>query len=174
MDVALPDFPYGPAVGTIVSGEGASAFREQIESGQMQQLASPEGRFGCYGASLVTAVDYLHAMRSRGPMRRAWAEMFKKIDLLVAPTRATVAYPIDKTFDKAYPDVRGAASPIGACNLVGVPAISVPNGFGINNLPTGIQFISPAWGEPMLFEIGEEYQRRTDWHTKHPPDRANV
>src|ERR687885_2491849 len=152
MDVKLPDFPYGPAVGTIVDAEGASAFRDLIESGRVKELASPEGRVGGYAASLVTAVDYLHAMRMRAPMRRAWAEMFKKVDVLAAPSRATVSYPVDKTFDKAYPGI-GASSPIGASNLVGVPAISVLNGFGQAGLPTGIQLVGPAWGERDLLEL---------------------
>jgi aspartyl-tRNA(Asn)/glutamyl-tRNA(Gln) amidotransferase subunit A len=169
MDIKLPDFPYGPAVGTIVDAEGASAFRDLIESGRVAELASPEGRIGGYAASLVTAVDYLHAMRLRAPMRRAWAEMFKKVDVLVAPSRATVSYPVDKTFDKAYPGI-GAASPIGAANLVGVPAISVPNGSGQNGLPTGLQFVGPAWGENVLLELADAYQSATDWHRRRPPE----
>jgi aspartyl-tRNA(Asn)/glutamyl-tRNA(Gln) amidotransferase subunit A len=168
-DVKLPDFPYGPSVGTIVDAEGASAFRELIESGRVAELASPEGRVGGFAASLVTAVDYLHAMRLRAPMRRAWAEMFKKIDVLAAPARATVSYPVDKTFDKAYPGI-SASSPIGASNLVGVPAISVPNGFGQNGLPTGIQLVGPAWGERELLELAVAYQSETDWHTRRPPE----
>ncbi len=169
MDVKLPDFPYGPSVGTIVDAEGASAFRDLIESGRVSELASPEGRVGGFAASLVTAVDYLHAMRLRAPMRRAWAEMFKKVDVLVAPSRATVSYPVDKTFDKAYPGI-GASSPIGASNLVGVPAVSVPNGFGQNGLPTGIQLVGPAWGERELLELSVAYQSATDWHTRRPPE----
>ncbi|MDT5270080.1 MAG: hypothetical protein QOH49_2266 [Acidobacteriota bacterium] len=169
MDVKLPDFPYGPSVGTIVDAEGASAFRELIESGRVAELASPEGRVGGFAASLVTAVDYLHAMRLRAPMRRAWAEMFKKVDMIVAPSRATVSYPVEKTFDKAYPGI-GASSPIGASNLVGVPAISVPNGFGQNGLPTGIQLVGPAWGERELLELAVAYQSETDWHKRRPPE----
>jgi aspartyl-tRNA(Asn)/glutamyl-tRNA(Gln) amidotransferase subunit A len=169
MDVKLPDFPYGPAVGTIVDAEGASAFRDLIESGRVKELASPEGRIGGYAASLVTAVDYLHAMRMRAPMRHAWGQMFKKFDVLVAPSRSTVSYPVDKTFDKAYPGT-GAASPIGASNLVGVPGLSVPNGFGQNNLPTGIQFVGPAWGERDLLELAVAYQSETDWHKRRPPE----
>jgi Asp-tRNAAsn/Glu-tRNAGln amidotransferase A subunit and related amidases len=167
MDVKLPDFPYGPVVGTIVDAEGASAFRELIESGQVKELASPSGRIGGYSASLVTAVDYLHAMRLRAPMRREWAKMFSEYNLLVAPSRASVAYPINKTFDQAYPNI-GAASPIGASNAVGVPAISIPNGFGANNLPTGIQLIGPAWSESVLLEIAGKYQEATDWHKQRP------
>jgi aspartyl-tRNA(Asn)/glutamyl-tRNA(Gln) amidotransferase subunit A len=168
-DVKLPEFPYGPSVGTIVDAEGASAFRDLIESGRVAELASPEGRVGGFAASLVTAVDYLHAMRLRAPMRKAWAEMFRKVDVLVAPSRATVSYPVDKTFDKAYPGI-GASSPIGASNLVGVPAISVPNGFGQNGLPTGIQLVGPAWGERELLELSDAYQSETDWHKRRPPE----
>jgi aspartyl-tRNA(Asn)/glutamyl-tRNA(Gln) amidotransferase subunit A len=167
MDVKLPDFPYGAAVGTIVDAEGAAAFRDLIESGRVRELASPEGRVGGYAASLVTAVDYLHAMRMRVPMRRAWREFFLKYDMLVAPSRATVAYPVDKTFDQAYPGI-GASSPIGASNLVGVPAISVPNGFGQANLPTGIQFIGAAWSELTLVTLADKYQQATDWHKQRP------
>ncbi|HJQ32150.1 MAG TPA: amidase [Pyrinomonadaceae bacterium] len=169
MDVKLPEFPYGPAVGTIVDAEGASAFRELIESGRVKELASPDGKIGGYSASLVTAVDYLHAMRMRAPMRRAWSEMFKKVDVLAAPSRATVSYPVDKTFDKAYPGI-AASSPIGASNLVGVPAISVPNGFGQQGLPTGLQLVGPAWGERELLELAFAYQAETDWHKRRPPE----
>jgi aspartyl-tRNA(Asn)/glutamyl-tRNA(Gln) amidotransferase subunit A len=169
MDVKMPDFPYGAAVGTIVDAEGASAFRDLIESGRVKELASPDGRIGGYSAALVTAVDYLHAMRMRAPMRRAWGEMFKKVDVLAAPSRATVSYPVDKTFDKAYPGI-GATSPIGASNLVGVPAISVPNGFGQQGLPTGIQLVGPAWSERDLLELAVAYQAETDWHKRRPPE----
>jgi aspartyl-tRNA(Asn)/glutamyl-tRNA(Gln) amidotransferase subunit A len=167
MDVKLPDYPYGPAVGTIVDAEGAAAFRDLIESGRVRELASPEGRIGGFSASLVTAVDYLHAMRLRVPMRRAWNELFQKYDLLVAPSRATVSYPVNKTFDQAYPGIN-ASSPIGASNLVGVPAISIPNGFGQANLPTGIQLIGAAWSELLLVETADKYQQAIDWHNRRP------
>lgn len=166
MDVKLPDV-FGGAVGVIVDAEGASAFRDLIESGKVNELASPQGRIGGYAASLVTAVDYLHAMRLRIPARKAWAEMFKKIDILIAPSRSTVANPIDKPFGQAYPGIT-ASSPIGASNLVGVPAISIPNGFGQNNLPTGIQFVGTAWSEYLLLEVADRYQKATDWHKKRP------
>lgn len=167
MDVPLPDFPYGPAVGTIVDGEGGSAFRELIESGGLKELDNANDRVGGYSASLVTAVDYLHAMRMRVPMRRAWNEMFKKYSFIVAPARSTVAYPADKNFEDAYPGIT-ASSPIGASNLVGAPGISLPNGFGQNNLPTGLQIIGPAWSESLLLDAAVAYQNATDFHKKHP------
>ena len=64
----------------------------------------------------------------------------------------------------------GAAGPpiIPAGNAVGQPALSVPNGFGLKNLPTGIQFTGRAWSEPRLLALGAAYQRATEWHEKHP------
>ena len=54
-------------------------------------------------------------------------------------------------------------------NLAGQPAISVPNGFGPNNLPTGIQFTGRAWSEARLLTIAHAYQQATDWHRRRPP-----
>jgi len=45
-DVEFPDFPYGPAVSTIVQAEGASAFRDLIESGATQTLRQANDTWG--------------------------------------------------------------------------------------------------------------------------------
>jgi Asp-tRNA(Asn)/Glu-tRNA(Gln) amidotransferase A subunit family amidase len=57
----------------------------------------------------------------------------------------------------------------GPGNVVGVPAISVLNGFGQHDLPSGMQFMGPAWSEKTLIDIAVQYQKRTDWHTRRPP-----
>jgi aspartyl-tRNA(Asn)/glutamyl-tRNA(Gln) amidotransferase subunit A len=172
--IELPDMPFSQVVGIIVGAEGASAFRDLIESGRSRELQAANDRWGGYASSMVLAVDYLQAMRIRGPMKAAMEKLYSKYDALVAPSRATVAYPIGVDFDKAYPELStraGGASPpvIPAGNAVGQPAISVPNGFGANNLPTGIQFTGRAWSEARLLAIADAYQRATDWHKKRPP-----
>jgi aspartyl-tRNA(Asn)/glutamyl-tRNA(Gln) amidotransferase subunit A len=164
--VELPDMPFGQVVGTIVAAEGASAFRDLVESGRSKELRAANDRWGGYAASMVPAVDYLQAMRIRGPMKRAMDSLYSKYDALVAPSRATVSYPIGVDFDKAYPGVGGGPAVIPAGNAVGQPAISVPNGFGQNNLPTGIQFTGRAWSEAKLIAIASEYQRAISWDKK--------
>lgn len=168
-DVEFPDLPFGPVVSTIVNAEGASAFRDLIESGRARELQAANDRWGGYSASMVLAIDYIQAMRLRGPMKRAMDELYSKYDALVAPSRATVAYPIGVDFDKAYPGIGGGPPVIPAGNAVGQPAISVPNGFGANGLPTGIQFTGRAWSEALLIHLADAYQRATDWHQKRPP-----
>jgi aspartyl-tRNA(Asn)/glutamyl-tRNA(Gln) amidotransferase subunit A len=168
MDVPLPDFPYHAAIRTIVHSEAASAFRALIESGRVRELAAPEARVRGCAASLITAVDYLHAMRVRARARRAWAKMFEAYDVLLAPSRPTVAFPVNTPFDQAYPRI-AARSPTFATSLAGVPSLSIPNGFGGENLPTGAQLIGPPGSEARLIELADRFQRETDWHRRRPP-----
>ena len=167
-DVEWPDHPWGPSVGTIVNCEGASAFREMLESGAASKLRCPADRMGGYSSLLTPAVDYLHAMRVRRPMRAAMTKLFQSFDVVATPTRATVSYPADKNFADVYPGVSGGPPVIAAGNLTGLPALALPNGFGENGLPTSIAFLGPAFSERRLSEIGCLYQQRTDWHTKKP------
>jgi aspartyl-tRNA(Asn)/glutamyl-tRNA(Gln) amidotransferase subunit A len=167
-DVAYPEFPYGPAVGTIVAAEGASAFRDLIESGRVKELRVPNDRWGGYAASMVLAVDYIQALRLRAPMKKALDDLYGKFDALVSPTRATVAYPIGPDFEKVYPGIGGGPAVIPAGNLTGQPALSVPNGFGENGLPTAFQFTGRAFSDETLVALGAAYQARTEWHRKRP------
>lgn len=175
--VQLPDFPYGQLAGTIVDGEGGSAFRDLIESGGLRALRAKADRVGGYASVMLPAVDYLHAMRVREKTRGPLLELFGKYDLLAAPTRATVALPIGVDFDKAYPELaqgRPASfvSPIGSLisggNLVGFPAMSLANGFGRDGLPTGLQLLAGPFREDLLVSAGAEYQKRTDFHARKP------
>ena len=122
----------------------------------------PRDRIGGFTAMTLFAVDYIDAMRARVRVHKAMDEVCSKYDAVVAPSRATVASPIGVDFDKAYPELRSlsanlppAPPVIAAGNLAGQPAISVPNGFGPNNLPTGIQFQGRAFTEDKLLAIAE-------------------
>ena len=168
-DVEWPDFPWGPAVSAIVGAEGASAFLDLIESGRVKELKCPKDRHGGYAGTLIPAVDYLQAMRLRAPMKRAIADLFEKYDLVVAPTRASVAYPADKNFDDAYPGIGGGPALIAAGNLCGLPALAVPNGFGENGLPTSLSLMGKAFSEGEMVALGDAYQQRSDWHARRPP-----
>jgi aspartyl-tRNA(Asn)/glutamyl-tRNA(Gln) amidotransferase subunit A len=171
-EVSLPDLPYSDAVGTILKAEGASAFRELIESGRCQKLRAVKDRWGGYAGLMMFAVDYLQAQRVRTVVRRRLDELYAQYDALVAPSLSTVAYPIDRDFDQAYPGFGAGALPalIPAGNLAGQPALSIPDGFGAKDLPTGIQFTGRAWGEARLLALAHAYQQATDWHRKRPPE----
>jgi len=167
-DVELPDLPFGVVGGTIIAAEGLSAFDDLIDGNRLKDLTAPEDRTGGYGALAISARDYLRALRVRRLMGRAYDELLKPFDAIATPTRTTVASPLDKAFRDAYPDVRGGVSMIGSSNVVGVPAISLPNGFGLAGLPTGLSLVARAFDEAQLVRIARAYQARTDWHTRRP------
>ncbi len=170
-DIALPPYPYNAAAGVIIDAETASVFEDFIDSGLVHELTAPED-LGGYAGQVTLAKDYLKAMRIRTPAAAALDRLFAEggFDALVHPTRATVAYPLGKLFDAAYPDVQGGGEPIsGAANLVGLPSLALPSGFGSDGLPTSISFTGRAWEENRLLALGREYQERTDWHRRHPP-----
>ncbi len=167
--VALPELPFGPAVGTIIDAEAASAFRDLIDSGKCQELRAPNDRWGGFAGMTVLAVDYLQALRGLTIMKREMDKVYAGYDALIAPSRDTVAYPIGVDFDKAYPGIGSLCPLIPAGNLVGQPAVSVPNGFGANDLPTAIQFTGRVWSEAKLLTIAHAYQQVTEWHKKRPP-----
>ncbi|MFN8587192.1 MAG: amidase [Candidatus Eisenbacteria bacterium] len=167
-DVEWPDLPWGSAVGAIVGAEGATAFLDLLESGDVTKLRCPADHTGGYSGLLFPAVDYLQAMRARRPMRAAMAKLFERFDAIATPTRATVAYPADRKFEDAYPGVSGGPPVIPAGNLTGLPALALPTGFGENGLPTSIAFLGPAFGERTLANLGCAYQQATDWHRRVP------
>jgi aspartyl-tRNA(Asn)/glutamyl-tRNA(Gln) amidotransferase subunit A len=167
-EVAIPDLPYSEAVGTIIKAEGASAFRDLLDSGRAAKLRAASDHWGGYSAATVLAVDYIQALRLRGPMKKALDEVYSRHDALIAPSRATVSYPVAKDFDKAYPGFGGGPMLIPANNVVGQPALSIPNGFGQKGLPTGLMLTGRVWGEATLLALARAYQQATDWHRKRP------
>ncbi len=176
VDLAFPDFPYDAAVGVIVSGDGASAFRGMIESGAVRQLQDRSDRLGGYASMMALAADYVDALRLRVKMRAALDELLSRYDAVVAPTYSGTAEPIGYDFDKAPdappPPPEDAPRPPGvvpAGNLAGLPALCVPTGLGKNGLPTSMQLLGRAFSEGTLLALGDRFQQATDWHLKRPP-----
>jgi aspartyl-tRNA(Asn)/glutamyl-tRNA(Gln) amidotransferase subunit A len=166
-EVAIPRLPYDGAASIIVNVEGAAAFEEFIDDGRALQLTAPEDRFGGVAGLTIPAVDYLRALRLRRQAGRQIDEILATYDAIVAPTLPTVASPIDQNFEEYFH--RGEAASLGAVgNLCGLPAISVPNGFGDRGLPTGLEFMARAFEDVRVASVAAEYQKRTDWHTRHP------
>ena len=44
-------------------------------------------------------------------------------------------------------------------NLTGQPALSIPLGFGANDLPIGLHLAAASYGEPILMRAGFAYEQ---------------
>lgn len=167
-DVELPDLPFNEMAATILFSEAGSVFEDFITSGRVAELTAPEDRHRPYAYLVVPAKDYLRALRLRKKAVKVLNDLFGGYDAVVSPSRPTVAGRIDQDF-RTYLPARTAGLPISAAeNVAGLPGVTVPNGFGQNGLPTGIQFTGAAFAEGRILAVAHAYQLRTDWHRRHP------
>lgn len=117
---------------------------------------------------------YKKAQAVRRLIMNEFEEVFKDVDILLAPSSPNVAQPLGKAAsDPLFGYIADQLNIPGS--LAGLPALSVPCGFaspplekglGEVSLPVGLQIIGPQWGDQKVFNVGYAYQSVTDWHTK--------
>jgi aspartyl-tRNA(Asn)/glutamyl-tRNA(Gln) amidotransferase subunit A len=175
VELRMPDFPYGPMIGTIISADAASVFEPLIESGKVDQLSDQKQIAGLKAGLEIPASVYLKAMRVRRLAKQEIFKLFADVDVLLAPSRLgpapKVSEPLDHHPERPAPANPGLTSLIPAGNLAGMPALSLPCGFA-GNLPVAIQVAGLPYSENTLLAIGKEFQSRTDWHKRRPPQLA--
>ena len=173
VETRLPDFPYGPVIGTIIAADAASVFETLITSGKVEELADAKQIAGLKAGLEIPASAYLRAMRVRRLIQQEIAKLFLDVDVLLSPSRLGPApginEPLDRHPEGPAPKDGGLTALIPAGNLAGMPALSLPCGFA-GNLPVAVQLAGPAFSENTLLAIGKEFQSRTDWHKRKPPD----
>jgi aspartyl-tRNA(Asn)/glutamyl-tRNA(Gln) amidotransferase subunit A len=110
---------------------------------------------------------YLKAQKIRRLIANDFVEAFKRCDLVVGPTSPTVAFKIGA---KAADPVQMYLNDIYTipANLAGLPAMSVPCGFGAGNLPVGLHIVGNYFSEAKMLNVAHQYQRATDWHKREP------
>lgn len=169
-EIELPDLPWSAVAATFINCECAAAFEGLIHTGDIWEMTAEEDRWGIHASMVIPAKDYINAMRIRPILQRAMDDLLRPFDAIVTPTIATVAYPLDRDWSEYRGSFRSAAvSDLGgAGNACGLPALSIPNGYGEDHLPTGLQFTGRAFSEERLLWIAEHLQSMTNWH-KHSP-----
>ena len=173
VETKLPDFPYGPTIGTIIAADAASVFEPLITSGKVEELADQKQIAGLKAGLELPANTYLKAMRVRRLVQQEIFKLFLDVDVLLAPARLGPApginEPLDRHPDAATPKDHGLTALIPAGNLAGMPALSLPCGFA-GNLPVAVQLVGLPFSENTVLAVGKEFQSRTDWHKRKPPD----
>lgn len=86
-----------------------------------------------------------------------FTDTFKECDVLLTPTGTDTAF---KVGEKLNDPVKMYANDICTVtvNIAGLPAISLPCGKGVNNMPIGMQLIGPKFSEQSLFNISAKYE----------------
>jgi aspartyl-tRNA(Asn)/glutamyl-tRNA(Gln) amidotransferase subunit A len=110
---------------------------------------------------------YKQAMKARTRVIQEFADVFKEVDVLMAPVAPSTAFKVGENDDDPLAMYLADALTIPA-DAAGIPAIALPCGFSSAGLPIGFQIMAPQWGEQLLFQVASAYEQAHEWHKKHP------
>jgi aspartyl-tRNA(Asn)/glutamyl-tRNA(Gln) amidotransferase subunit A len=110
---------------------------------------------------------YLKAQKIRRLIAQDFVEAFQRCDLIMGPTAPSVAFglgsmsadPVQMYLNDIYTT---------AANLAGLPAMSIPCGFGEGGMPVGLHLAGNYFAEARMLQVAHRYQLATDWHLRQP------
>lgn len=126
----------------------------------------------------TTGVRIIALNRLREHLSRILAEFFTTYDLLLCPVVPVEAWSLGSTGPKmiggepATPRGHAAFTPI--FNYTGVPAISIPCGFGENGLPIGVQIVGPKFADLRVLQLAWQCEKIFDIKMESPIMRAHI
>jgi aspartyl-tRNA(Asn)/glutamyl-tRNA(Gln) amidotransferase subunit A len=110
---------------------------------------------------------YIQAQKIRRLIAQDFVEAFKQCDVIMGPTSPSTAFKLGEKGDDPVQMYLSDIYTI-AVNLAGLPGMSIPCGFGANNMPVGLQIIGNYFDEARLLNVAHQYQLATDWHNRVP------
>jgi len=110
---------------------------------------------------------YLKAQKIRRLIARDFTEAFRQCDVIAGPVTPTVAFALGAKVSDPVQMYLNDIYTI-AANLSGLPAMSIPCGFGSEGLPVGLHLVGDYFTEARMLGIAHRFQMATDWHTRVP------
>lgn len=110
------------------------------------------------------------------PFARQVGRVFRRFDVVLAPTTAQPPRPIGSIDGLGNWDTDKVM--VGACpyawpwNVLGWPSVNVPAGLTDDGLPVGAQLMGPAHSEPRLLALAAQLEAEEDWAARRPPVAA--
>jgi amidase len=117
-----------------------------------------------------SGTDYQKIVLRREAFRGEVRALMETVDLLAVPAQAFAAPTLAKMAKLTEdPDLIGGLLRF-TCpfDMTGSPTITLPAGFTDSGGPVAFQFIGRHFDEVRLVKAGDAFQRKTDWHKRHP------
>src|SRR5262247_433882 len=113
---------------------------------------------------LFTAHDYVQATREHRRMMVEMEPLYARFDAFVTAGMGEAPRIAD------YRSVSFWQKPslLTVWNVTGQPVLALPNGFGRQGLPLGMQIVGRPFGESTILRVGHAYERATAWHARRP------
>ncbi|MGA7325176.1 MAG: amidase [Rhodomicrobium sp.] len=170
-EVDLPDQTLlSAAAQVIVAPEAASYHAPWLRT--RPQDYSPLTRSRLENGLGYSAIEYLEALRWRGPALEEHLTAIDDIDVILAPVSRSAAPRIDETDVGGAPGaeavIQAVTRFVRPVNYLGLPALVVPAGRSPLGLPVGLQLVGRPFGDESLVALGSAFQAATDHHKAVP------
>ena len=110
---------------------------------------------------------YLQAQKIRRMIADDFQNAFKACDVIAGPVAPSVAWKLGENANDPLADYLADIFTLPA-SLAGLPAMSLPAGFGAANMPVGMQLIGNYFQEAPLLNAAHALQQATDFHLRLP------
>lgn len=133
---------------------------------------TPQVRARLENGLAYSAIEYLEALRWRGPALAAHLDAIGDIDVILAPAAQNAAPSIAETDMGGGPTAEAMMVAITRfmrpINYLGLPVLVAPAGQSESGLPIGIQLIGRPFGDETVIALGRAFQAATDHHMRAP------
>ena len=152
---AMPELTY-----IIIQAEGAN-YHERFRD--REERYGDNFRDNVFPGREMKALTYVAARSRQSQLQKDWLEAAKAVDVIVVPSGPAVA----PRHGAKTIELNGQNFPFRALlgrftrpfNLLGWPALSVPNGIDAQGLPTGVQIAGPPDSEWRLLNLGCQIEK---------------
>jgi aspartyl-tRNA(Asn)/glutamyl-tRNA(Gln) amidotransferase subunit A len=101
---------------------------------------------------------YKKAQKVRAQLKKDFLKWFDQVDVILTPTMPVLPFKIGENEDDPLKMWLLDAFTV-SINPIGLPGLSVPAGKSKENLPVGMQIISPHYSEGLLYNFGYQYEK---------------
>lgn len=117
--------------------------------------------------AMLSAADYIQALRQRSVLCQAYDEALAKVDVVVTGCSLAPAPTLDELYD--LPSVLGRGRLIMTpFNITGAPAASVCTGFTKDGLPLSMQIAAKPHDDALVLRAGHAYEQAAGWRDRRP------
>ena len=110
---------------------------------------------------------YKKAQKARSLFIDQYAKLLSRYDALLAPVTPIMPPKFGQLLDDPVKNMMADLYTV-PVNIIGLPSLALPCGFGKDGLQIGMQLVGRMFSEGELFALGHAYQESTDWHRKQP------
>jgi aspartyl-tRNA(Asn)/glutamyl-tRNA(Gln) amidotransferase subunit A len=110
---------------------------------------------------------YLKAQKARTLISRDFSHAFSKADLILGPTSPTAAFKLGEMVDDPLAMYMADVYTV-ACNLAGLPGMSLPCGYTAGGLPIGLQLQGRPFDEETVLRAAYAYEQTALWDMRPP------